>query len=96
MMGHILSGMLGQGFPTSNVATLFGLFQRFEFQAVNNAFVSVDTFFLMSGCLVSYLMFKEMDKTRGRINFLVMYIHRYLRYLLFDSFNCTELSFINT
>ena len=56
MMGHILSGMLGQGFPTSNVATLFGLFQRFEFQAVNNAFVSVDTFFLMSGCLVSYLM----------------------------------------
>ena len=91
MMGHILSGMLGQGFPTSNVATLFGLFQRFEFQAVNNAFVSVDTFFLMSGCLVSYLMFKEMDKTRGRVNFLVMYIHRYLRYLLFDSFNCTEI-----
>ena len=84
MMGHILSGELGfgGGFPTSNPATLFGLFQRFEFQAVNNAYVSVDTFFLMSGCLVSYLMLKEMDKTRGRVNFLVMYIHRYLRYLL--------------
>ena len=80
MMGHILSGTLGEGFPTSNVATLFGLFQRFEFQAVNNAFVSVDTFFLMSGCLISYLMLKELEKTKGRVNFLVMYIHRYLRY----------------
>ena len=87
MMGHILSGTLGEGFPTSNVATLFGLFQRFEFQAVNNAFVSVDTFFLMSGCLISYLMLKELDKTKGRVNFLVMYIHRYLRYVLFDIFN---------
>ena len=84
MMGHILSGMLGQGFPTSNVATLFGLFQRFEFQAVNNAFVSVDTFFLMSGCLISYLMLKELEKTKGRINFLLMYIHRYLRYVMSD------------
>ena len=85
MMGHILGGLLGQGFPTSNVATLFGLNQRFEFQAVNNAFVSVDTFFLMSGCLLSYLMLKELDKTRGRVNFLVMYIHRYLRYTKTDS-----------
>ena len=85
MMGHILGALLGQGFPTSNVATLFGLNQRFEFQAVNNAFVSVDTFFLMSGCLVSYLMLKELDKTRGRVNFLVMYIHRYLRYYLIVS-----------
>ena len=81
MLGHILSGTMDV-FPTSNISSL-DISQRFEAQAVLNAFVSVDTFFLMSGCLVSYLMLKEMDKTRGRVNFLVMYIHRYLRYLLF-------------
>ena len=41
--------------------------------------VSVDTFFLMSGCLVAYLMFKELDKSRGNVNFPLIYIHRYLR-----------------
>ena len=81
MLGHTLSAET-RTLPLSNGATFNGIFQRFEFQAVDNAFVSVDTFFLMSGCLVSYLMLKEMDKTGGRVNFLVMYIHRYLRYLV--------------
>ena len=84
MLGHTLSAET-RNLPLSNGATFNGIFQRFEFQAVNNAFVSVDTFFLMSGCLVSYLMLKELDKTRGRVNFLVMYIHRYLRYYLIIS-----------
>ena len=80
MLGHILSAEI-RGLPLSNKATFYSkVMQRFEFQVVINAFVSVDTFFLMSGCLVSYLMLKELDKTRGRVNFLVMYIHRYLRY----------------
>ena len=30
--------------------------------------ISVDTFFLMSGCLVAYLMFKELDKSKGNVN----------------------------
>ena len=58
MLGHTLSAET-RNFPLSNGASFSGIFQRFEFQAVNNAFVSVDTFFLMSGCLVSYLMLKE-------------------------------------
>ena len=44
-----------------------------------NAFVSVDSFFLLSGCLVSYLALKEMEKSKGRINFFFFYLHRYLR-----------------
>ena len=82
MLGHILSGTMDV-FPTSNISSL-DISQRFEAQAVLNAFVSVDTFFLMSGCLISYLMLKELEKTKGRINFLVMYIHRYLRYVMSD------------
>ena len=54
---------------------------RFLFQAVTMGTVSVDTFFMMSGCLVAYLMFKELDKSKGRINFAMLYIHRYLRFV---------------
>lgn len=48
-------------------------------QAITNPFTSVDTFFMVSGCLVTYLTLKELDKTKGRLNFGVVLIHRYLR-----------------
>ncbi len=35
---------------------------------------------MISGCLLTYLLLKELDKTRGRVNFAMLYIHRYLRY----------------
>ena len=43
--------------------------------------VSVDTFFMISGCLVAYLMFKELERSNGQINFAMLYIHRYLRFV---------------
>ena len=82
MLGHILSAEQDI-FPLSNMISFFSFYDRFEFQAVINAFVSVDTFFLMSGCLVSYLMLKDLDKTKGRINFPLLYLHRYLRFEYF-------------
>ena len=48
-------------------------------QAVFNATVSVDTFFLMSGLLVSYLLLRELDRKKGRFNIPLFYIHRYVR-----------------
>ena len=48
-------------------------------QVISNAFVSVDTFFLLSACLVSYLTMKELDKNKGKINVPLFYIHRWLR-----------------
>ena len=51
---------------------------RFTFQPVNNGFVGVDSFFLISGVLVAYLTLREMKK-KGRFPFLHFYIHRYLR-----------------
>ena len=44
-----------------------------------NATVSVDTFFLMSGLLVAYTMLRELEHYKGRFNFAIFYIHRYLR-----------------
>ncbi|CAG7722835.1 unnamed protein product [Allacma fusca] len=44
-----------------------------------NGSLSVDTFFLMSGFLVTYNLLKMLDKTKGRFNYLLFVIHRYLR-----------------
>ena len=52
---------------------------RFSFQAIGNAFFSVDSFFFLSGLLVAYLTFREMKRRKGRFPFLTYYLHRYLR-----------------
>ena len=36
--------------------------QGVAFEAVLNAFPSVDSFFLMGGALTAYIVFKELDK----------------------------------
>ncbi|KAF1747068.1 hypothetical protein GCK72_023527 [Caenorhabditis remanei] len=47
-----------------------------------NAFVSVDTFFVLSGIVVTYLFFKSKPKKRmvaNPITWIMFYVHRYLR-----------------
>ncbi|XP_040563229.2 LOW QUALITY PROTEIN: nose resistant to fluoxetine protein 6 [Lepeophtheirus salmonis] len=51
-------------------------------QTVFNAFNSVDTFFLLSGLLVSYLTIKELERNNGTINWFLYYFHRYVRITL--------------
>ena len=58
--------------------------QRWTFMAINNATVSVDSFFVLSGLLTSYLFVKELNKKHmGVVRFLttvpVMWLHRYIR-----------------
>ncbi|OWF39479.1 Nose resistant to fluoxetine protein 6 [Mizuhopecten yessoensis] len=50
---------------------------RWTFQAVLSALFSVDSFFLLSGMLVSFLTLKEMQKKNGKINWLMYYFHRF-------------------
>ncbi|XP_045202111.2 nose resistant to fluoxetine protein 6-like [Mercenaria mercenaria] len=67
---------------TDNVATYFPqVMKRFTFQAVSNATVSVDTFFVLSGLLVSYLSLREMKKVGGarRFKWGMFYFHRFWR-----------------
>lgn len=45
----------------------------------HNAFISVDSFFFLSGLLLSWIGMKEIEKRKGRINVPLMYLHRYLR-----------------
>lgn len=46
--------------------------------SVINAYVAVDTFFVLSGTLVAYNILKELD-ARGKLNVPMLYLHRYLR-----------------
>lgn len=48
-------------------------------RVVLNAYPCVDTFFAVGGLLLGYLTFKELDRTGGRLNLLVFYLHRYIR-----------------
>ncbi|XP_014779796.1 nose resistant to fluoxetine protein 6 [Octopus bimaculoides] len=53
--------------------------KNFAFQAIGNAFVSVDTFFLLSGLLVAYSFFKYLETSDGKMNWLYFYCHRFWR-----------------
>lgn len=75
--GHALVFMVGG--PVQNTE----FYQR-ESQKVQNAFLQnspllVDSFLLLSGFLFARLVLIELDKRRGKINFGILYIFRYIR-----------------
>lgn len=43
------------------------------------AFISVDSFFFMSGLLTCWVGLPELQKRNGKLNVLFMYLHRYIR-----------------
>ena len=52
---------------------------RFLFQLVVNFTFSVDSFFVLSGMLLSYLSIREMERHQGKFPFISFYVHRLLR-----------------
>ncbi|XP_052221340.1 nose resistant to fluoxetine protein 6-like isoform X1 [Dreissena polymorpha] len=65
-----------------NLATILPEYvKRFTFQAILNATFAVDTFFVLSGLLVAYLTFREIDKCGGakKFNWGLYYFHRIWR-----------------
>ncbi|CAG2229734.1 unnamed protein product [Mytilus edulis] len=55
------------------------MLKRWTFMAVCNAYVSVDSFFTLSGLLLTYLVMKELDKNKGRLKWFMFYFHRFWR-----------------
>ncbi|GFO17071.1 nose resistant to fluoxetine protein 6-like [Plakobranchus ocellatus] len=53
--------------------------KRWSFQVILNATFSVDTFFVMSSLLVTYMTLTHMRRSNGKFNWLMFYVHRYLR-----------------
>ena len=76
IMGHTF--LLGMFSGVDNPLHLLQVASTFTFQAVGNAFFSVDSFFFLSAVLVAYLTFRQMKK-RGRFPVIHYYVHRYLR-----------------
>ncbi|XP_058118232.1 nose resistant to fluoxetine protein 6-like [Anopheles ziemanni] len=75
--GHALVFMAGG-------ALLNPSFFREQNQMLQNAFLLnspllVDTFLLLSGFLFARLLLLELDKRKGRINVLLLYVFRYIR-----------------
>ena len=60
--------------------------ERFSFQAISNAFFSVDSFFFLSGALVAYLTLREMERKGGRFPVITYFLHRYLRLTMVYAF----------
>ncbi len=52
---------------------------RYASQPILNGFFSVDSFFFLSGLLVAYLTFRQMERNKGKFPYLPFYVHRILR-----------------
>ncbi|XP_047498089.1 nose resistant to fluoxetine protein 6-like isoform X1 [Penaeus chinensis] len=65
---------------TANLLMMFPKTSGFLYQIVGNAYFSVDSFFFLSGFLVSYVLLREMSRT-GRFNVAMFYLHRLIRLL---------------
>ncbi|CAG0892217.1 unnamed protein product [Darwinula stevensoni] len=78
LLGHTYS-ILTAGAPIINPMVFDEMTKGFFFNAIMNATPSVDTFFFMSGLLVSYLLLKELQRNKGKFNIIKFYIHRYIR-----------------
>lgn len=62
------------------IAVLLVVLFHFGFTPVRGGFIGVDVFFVLSGYLITGLIFKEIDRT-GRLNFAEFYARRVRRLL---------------
>lgn len=88
ILGHTYYWALLEQKFTNPVYVGTHVVKLFSMQAITNAFFSVDSFFFLSGALVSYLTLREMDRRKGIFRFPVLtyYIHRYLRLTMVYAF----------
>ncbi|KAJ8316917.1 hypothetical protein KUTeg_004821 [Tegillarca granosa] len=77
ILGHLYICGIYNGANFATFAT--EILNRWTYQAIINALVSVDTFFTLSGLLMSFLVLKEMKKNNGKLNWFMYYFHRFWR-----------------
>ncbi|XP_072014078.1 nose resistant to fluoxetine protein 6-like isoform X1 [Amphiura filiformis] len=57
----------------------YAMIRRLDFTVVVKAEYAVDTFFLLSGCLLTYLTLGKMAHTNGKLPWGLFYFHRFWR-----------------
>ncbi|XP_017055199.1 O-acyltransferase like protein-like [Drosophila ficusphila] len=65
--------------PIINMAYVLTWFDGIFNQFVRHGIYAVDTFFFLSGLLLVVIALRSMEKTKGKLNIPLMYLHRYLR-----------------
>ncbi|XP_017110764.1 nose resistant to fluoxetine protein 6 [Drosophila elegans] len=65
--------------PSINMADVLTWIDSFFSMFVVHGIYAVDTFFFLSGLLLVMIALRLMDRTKGRLNIPMMYLHRYLR-----------------
>ena len=80
IVGHTYL-VLRYAFKVGNQTFQAELAEQTSMRLILNATESVDSFFMIGGCLLSYLTLKELKKLNGgSIQFWIMfYVHRYIR-----------------
>ncbi|CAD6189980.1 unnamed protein product [Caenorhabditis auriculariae] len=82
-MSWVVSGhLLGDFLFSDTLGPMIKLRDNWINETFFNAFVSVDTFFVLSGVVVAYLFFKNAPKRKvitNPITWIMFYVHRYLR-----------------
>ncbi|KFM82460.1 Nose resistant to fluoxetine protein 6, partial [Stegodyphus mimosarum] len=66
---------------------------NWPFQVVLQGFFAVDSFFVLSGFLLTYLFMQECNKRDGKVSWIYFYVHRYVRltpvYMMTLAFSAT-------
>ncbi|KAL7744528.1 hypothetical protein ACLKA6_017050 [Drosophila palustris] len=65
--------------PIVNLVDLLPWYKSSYSMFIQHALFSVDSFFFLSGLLVVMVALRTMEKSKGKLNVPLMYVHRYLR-----------------
>ncbi|XP_055338678.1 nose resistant to fluoxetine protein 6-like [Paramacrobiotus metropolitanus] len=76
ILGHTY--YLGMNFVANRLMLYFKA-RTLTFQLILNAGYAVDSFFLLSGLLITYVLVRELTKNNGKLNWIVVYFHRWWR-----------------
>ncbi|KAH8312733.1 hypothetical protein KR044_012560, partial [Drosophila immigrans] len=71
--------LISLGSPKTNYVSLSSWARTFFANFIMHGFFSVDTFFFLSGLLLVMIALRSLEKTKGKMNIPMMYLHRYLR-----------------
>ena len=79
IMGH--TNLWGYFVTSNQISFLKNIVSRVSFRVVTSTEFAVDSFFLLSGLLVTYLTLRQMRRQRGKFKFpaIPYYVHRILR-----------------
>ena len=78
VIAHAYNDRSGR-FKTGNTVKILDYYNQDLIAVIFNGTLTTDSFFFLSGFLVSYTLLREMKKFDGKFNVFMHYFHRYLR-----------------